>query len=146
MHTHIHETRIKVRYSETDQMGVVHHSRYYPWFEVARSEMLEAAVAKYSELEAMGLWLPLTTSHCDYRKPAVYDETLTIHSWIRSLKKAKIEIAYKVFKESGELAAEGYTVHPFVDGSFTFVNLKKTFPDVYEKLHAYAAAKGKERT
>lgn len=126
-------TRIKVRYAETDQMGIVHHANYYPWFEVARTDFLEDVVASYKDIEDMGLMLPLVNSHCDYKKPAKYGDEVVITSMITELNRVKMVVAYEVFVFD-ELIATGYTTHAFVNKDFKIVNVSKQFTEIYEKL------------
>lgn len=126
-------TKIKVRYVETDQMGIVHHSNYYPWYEVARTNFFEEVVASYSDIEAAGLMLPLITSHCEYKKPARYGDEVTIKTVVTEVSKVKLRVEYKVYIEE-QLIATGYTTQAFVDSKFRVINISKKFPDIYNKL------------
>lgn len=128
-------SRIKVRYAETDQMGVVHHASYYPWFEVARTDFLEDTVASYKDIEEMGLLLPVVESHCNYKRSAKYGDEVTITSSIKELNRVKMVIEYQVFRYD-EVIATGYTSHAFVDKDFKVVNTPKVFPEIFEKLKA----------
>ena len=80
----ISETIIKVRYQETDQMGVAHHSVYPVWFEEARTNFIKEIGVSYSEIEKMGIMLPLSKLNCKYIKPALYEDILTIQTKIRN--------------------------------------------------------------
>lgn len=128
-------SKIKVRYAETDQMGVVHHASYYPWFEVARTDFLEEMVANYKDIEAMGLLLPVAESHCNYKKAAKYGDEVTITTTIKTLNRVKMVVEYEVYRYD-DLIATGYTSHAFVDKDFHIINIKKVFPDIYMKLEA----------
>lgn len=130
-----HTSRIKVRYSETDQMGVVHHSSYYPWYEVARSDFLQDIFASYKEIEDMGLLLPLINSHCEYKKPAKYGDEVCVTARLESVNRVKMVVSYEI-TVFDNLLATGYTTHAFVDKDFKIVNLEKRFPEMYEKLVA----------
>ena len=81
----INETEIKVRYAETDKMGIVHHSRYYPWFEVGRTELFAKKGKSYGEMEADGVMMPLVETRCRYIVPAKYEDELIIRTTIESL-------------------------------------------------------------
>lgn len=131
----IFEADIKVRYSETDQMGIVHHSRYYPWFEHARTEMFEEIGYTYERMEQEGIMLPLVESSCKYIKAAKYPEILTIKTHIESFNGVKIVFIYEVYRKSdGTHIASGKTVQATVDKSFRLTNLKKSRPDLYEMI------------
>lgn len=133
----VYETEIRVRYSETDQMGIVHHSRYYPWFEVGRTEMFEALGYSYRRMEEEGLLLPLVESHCKYIKGAKYSDVLIISTRIESFNGVKIVFAYDVYKKDDNvLIAKGSTVHAVVDSQFRLVNVKKSNPKLYELIQA----------
>src|SRR6476646_5368618 len=73
-------SRVRVRYAETDQMGVVYHANYFVWFEVGRTDLLRAAGWTYREMEADGLSLPVIQAQCDYKQPARYDDELEIRT------------------------------------------------------------------
>lgn len=126
-------TRIKVRYAETDQMGVVHHASFYPWYEVARTDFLEDVVASYKEIEEMGLMLPVVNSHCEHKKPAKYGDEVCITSTLKEINRVKMVVAYEIHVFD-ELIATGYTTHAFVGKDFKVVNLKKQFPKIYDRL------------
>jgi acyl-CoA thioester hydrolase len=107
--------RTRVRYAETDQMGVVHHSVYPVWFEAARTAFSRAVGFPYSEWERQGVLLMVTDVACRFRMPARYDEKVTI--WVRVVEAAsrRVVFAYRVNGESGDLLAEGETRHLVVD-------------------------------
>lgn len=129
------ETRLTVRYSETDMMGIVHHSRYYPWFEQARTDYIKKIGLTYSELEKMGLMLPLTETQCKYFYGLTYEDEVLITCRMEKLTVARVEFFYEVFKlpEMTKMS-EGRTKHGIVDGEMRPINAKKTFPEVWEKL------------
>ncbi len=134
------QTEITVRYAETDCMGVVHHSVYPVWFEIARTDFIKEAGMSYAEMEKSGVMLPVTGISCRYRLPARYDDTLTITAEVTRLTPARIEFAYKVSKK-GEAAviAEGTSSHGFVDSStFRPLNLKKVMPELFQMMERRA--------
>lgn len=129
------ETKIKVRYSETDRMGIVHHSRYYPWFEVGRSELFAAFGKSYGDMEEAGVMMPLVETRCKYRIPAKYEDVLTVTTIIKSLTPVKIEFEYNVVREKdGAQIAAGYTLLAFTNLNFKPVNLKKYNPEFWEYI------------
>lgn len=110
-----HRVRVRVRYGETDQMGVVYHPNYLLYFETARTELLRAAGVVYADLEKSGLFLVVTEASCVYRAPARYDEELQVETRVDHVGKATIGFAYRVLGPSGALLVEGRTVLASVD-------------------------------
>lgn len=131
----ISETKIKVRYQETDQMGVAHHSVYPVWFEEARTNFIKEMGVSYSEIEKMGIMLPLSKLNCKYIKPALYEDILTIQTKIKCITNVKIQFEYKVFKY-GNIINEGETEHPFVDKNFKLINLKKVNKQLFDLINS----------
>ena len=107
---------IRVRYSETDKMGVAYHGRYLDWFEVGRNEYCRQSGKSYLEWEAEGIMLPVVEAHCRYKSSLLYDDEALIETTVTKLTRVSVEFSYRVFnKATGKLAAEGYTKHAFVD-------------------------------
>ena len=110
------ETQLRVRYAETDQMGVVYHSNFIIWFEVGRVEALRQIGFAYKRLEEDGCHLPVVQLHCRYRAPAHYDDLITVRTQIRRLREGVVHFFYEVLRsENGQLLAEGDTLHFAVD-------------------------------
>lgn len=131
------ETSIKVRYVETDQMGIVHHSNYYAWFEVGRGDFITLSGIKYSDIEADGILFPLVESSCKYIEGARYDDQLTIHTWIEEMSPVKVTFKYNVIRKTdGKIIAKGRTIHTFISKEFKILNLKRKNPDIWSKLAA----------
>lgn len=128
------KTPIKVRYAETDKMGIVHHSNYAVWYEAARGDFIEAMGMRYSDMEEAGVMVPLVELHCKYIKPARYEENLIVECRIGTFRGAKLEFFYTVKNEDGIVINEGSTVHALTNTSLVPVNVKKTNPEVYEML------------
>lgn len=107
---------IRVRYSETDQMGVAWHGEYFAWFEVGRTDLLRGQGLTYSELEKRGLRLPVIETHARYLKPVFYDDLLEVRTRVTALTGARIAFAYEVHRAGthGPLATGG-TTHGAVD-------------------------------
>lgn len=106
--------QITVRYAETDMMGIVYHANYLPWFEVARTQLLREQGFPYRQLEADGFRLPVLEVSAKYRRPALYDDTLTIVATLREKPLLRIRIDYEVFR-GDELLATGQSAHAFCD-------------------------------
>ena len=134
------ETKITVRYAETDQMAVVHHSVYPVWFEAARGEYIRACGMGYDEVEKLGFMLPLHDLQCTYIRPCRYEETVTIKTKVVKCTPAKIQFLYEVYGEEEEKPRiKGSTTHAWVrSDTFQMVNLKKEAPQLYELLLAKA--------
>lgn len=110
------ETRTRVRYKETDQMGIVHHSNYFVWFEMGRTALcLEAGIA-YRDIEAAGFVLVVTEAACRYRRPFQYDDEVVIRTSISEGGSRSLRFAYELRKAgSEEIHATGSTAHFWVD-------------------------------
>jgi acyl-CoA thioester hydrolase len=132
-------TKLTTRYYETDQMGIIHHSNYYRYFEVARTDYLKQLVdMTYKDVEAVGVRMPLTETHCKYITPALYDDELTITTEIKEMTIVRISFNYRITRESdGALIAEGQTMHAFTNEANRPINLKKHKPELYEKLKSF---------
>lgn len=112
----VNEARVRVRYAETDQMGVVYHSNYIIWFEVGRVELLRQIGFTYKEMERDGLRLPVAEVKCRFKQSAMYDDMVAIRTRMLNLRGSLIHFGYEVVRESDRaLLAEGETVH-FVVG------------------------------
>ena len=111
------ETRLRVRYAETDQMGVVYYSNYLIWMEVGRVELCRACGFTYREMEREdGVYMAVAEANCRYRFPARYDEEIVVKSWIEEANSRVVLIHYEInLAESGRRLATGYTRHVFVD-------------------------------
>ena len=129
------EMEHRVGYAETDAMAIVHHSNYIRWFEMGRNDLLRSIGYPYSELERLGVWMPVIGVSCEYKTPAVFDEVVLIRSWIEKLKGASVYLGYDVVnKETGKLLVTGHSSHGFTDPDLTPLRLKKHFPELYERM------------
>lgn len=127
------ESKIVVRYAETDKMGIVHHSVYPIWYELGRTDFIKLANLSYTEMEKMGIMLPLVSLTCNYKKPADYEDELTVRTMINKLTPARIEFYYEVYKNE-ELINTGTTVHAWVGKDLKPINLKKKYNSLYAKI------------
>jgi len=110
-----HQTQFRVRYSETDQMRVVYHGNYAQYFEVGRVEWLRNKGVSYKWMEENGIMLPVVSLTMNYKKPARYDELLTLKTILKNQTTVKIEFDYELYNESGELLTTGNSILVFVD-------------------------------
>ena len=110
-----HQLQVRVRYSETDQMGVVYHGNYLPYFEIGRVEWLRSQGISYKSMEQNGVALPIVNININYKKPARYDDVLTVITSFKSQTSVKIEFACKIENENGELLTTADFVLVFVD-------------------------------
>jgi len=123
-----HVTEIRVRYADTDQMKVVYHGKYLEYFEVGRAALIRSLGLPYSELETRGILLPVIEAFARYKKPALYDDLLSIEAVVSELPKATLKIDYQVFRDhEKEPLAEGYTIHSFLN----VATGKPTRPPIY---------------
>lgn len=132
----VSETKIRVRYAETDQMGVVYHSNYFPYFESARAESIRQLGFTYADMEKMGVIMPVVDVHCRYLRPALYDDLLTIKTMLKELPvHHKIEFHHEVFNEKEELLAVGKIILYFMEAK----TMKKTVmpPNLVNQLQPY---------
>ena len=110
-----HQFEVRVRYAETDQMGVVYHGNYAQYFEMGRVEWLRNMGLSYKWMEENGVMLPVVSLSMDYKKPARYDDLLTVKTTLRSQTSVKIEFDYEIYNENQELLTTGYSMLVFVD-------------------------------
>ena len=111
----IHEFSVRVRYAETDQMGVVYHGNYAQYFEMGRVEWLRNLGLTYKFMEQNGVMLPVVSLLMNYKKPARYDDLLTVRTIFKKQESVKIEFDYEILNEAGELLTTGNSVLVFVD-------------------------------
>ena len=127
----ISTTRVRVNYSETDQMGVVYHARYVVWLDVARTEYLRDAGMAYRELEAMGFRLAVGELTIRYRQPARYDDQVRVRCWVRELASRRVTFGYAIEEaESGRLLATATTAMLSLDATMSPARL----PDAVRQL------------
>lgn len=128
--------QIRVRYAETDQMGVVYHSNYFLYFESARAESIRQLGFTYAGMEKMGIVMPVVEVHCRYLRPAVYDDLLTIKTTLKELPvNQKIVFHQEIFNEKNKLVAAGRIILNFMEAK----SMKPTTmpSQLLEKLQPY---------
>ncbi len=110
-----HEVEVRVRYGETDQMGVVYHGSYVPYFEIGRVEWLRNKGVSYKSLEESGIALPIVSMHLNYKKPARYDDLLTVNTKLKKYSGVKIEFDCEIRNENEELLTTAHFILVFLD-------------------------------
>jgi len=124
-------TRLRVRYTEVDRMGVAHHRNHFVWFEIGRTEYMRDAGIPYSGVEDGGMFLPVIEAACSYHAPARYDDLLLVRTTLRDMTAARATFAYRLEREpDGLLLAAGTTTHAAVDGR----GRPRRFPDDLRRL------------
>jgi acyl-CoA thioester hydrolase len=108
---------VRVRYAETDKMGIVYYANYLVWFEVGRTDLLRGSGWTYREMEHGGFSLPVIEARCEYREPARYDDDIEIQTTGELLSPARVKFSYRIVRARDQvLLAEGHTVHASVGG------------------------------
>ena len=109
-----HEIQVRVRYQETDQMGIVYHGNYFTFFEIGRTEFLRSLGYNYREMETEGAFAVVVKAECSYHKGAKYDDLLTIKTTIKRITRVKIEYEHHIYRDT-ELLVTGHITLAFVD-------------------------------
>ena len=133
-----YDAKVRVRYAETDQMGVVYHGNYFVWFEVGRVELMRALGVEYKKMEKEDdCHIVVADAHCRYQHPARYDDELRVRTRIAESKNRLLKFTYELFRDSDDtLLATGHTTH-IVCGSN---GRPKTLPEKYRKIMVATAA------
>ena len=126
---------VRVRYADTDQMGVVYYANYFVWLEIARTEFLRTLGIDYRTIEKeKQLALPVIEAYCKYKAPARYDEIIVIKNKVSYVKNSSLRFDYELFnKKTGELLADAYTVHVFIDNERKPVKIPEQIKEVFEE-------------
>ena len=140
MNSAVNETRLRVRYVETDQMGVVYHANYFVWFEIGRVELLRQLGFSYRDMEAKdGCGIAVIDARCRYKAPARYDDEVMVRTRLKYLRESLVQFEYELVRANdGELLAEGDTTHIVVDPEMKKVSL----PEKYLTAFRAAMAEG----
>lgn len=124
------KTTVRPRYAETDQMGVVYHGNYFTYFEVARSDYFRQVGFTYKSLEELGVIMPVLECGCKFLKPVFYDENIAIKTKCLWNGKIKVTFEYEIQDEAtGQVLANGFTKHTFVDKDLKPVRVKSLNPE-----------------
>jgi acyl-CoA thioester hydrolase len=134
----VSQTRIRVRYAETDQMGVVYYANYFIWFEIGRVELLRQLGFQYKEMEVQDdCHIPVVEATCRYKSPARYDDELLLETTVVALRRTVIKFGYRLLRLENEaliLLAEGETTHVTVNRSMRKVRLPQKYVAVLEQF------------
>ncbi len=136
----VSETHLIVRYAETDQMGIVHHSHYPVWFEAARTDFIKKMGMPYSKIEEEGAMLPLLELKCCYKEAARYEDEIIIKTQIKEFTPLRLLFLYEAYKNGlPRVIATGETLHVWTDKALKPVNIKKYSHHIYELLQRAVA-------
>jgi acyl-CoA thioester hydrolase len=134
----VSQTRIRVRYAETDQMGVVYYANFFIWFEIGRVELLRQLGFQYKEMEIDDdCHIPVVEANCRYRSPARYDDELLLETTVLALRRTVIKFGYRLLRQEKQaltLLAEGETTHVTVNRSMRKVRLPQKYVSVLEQF------------
>ncbi|MFH2028789.1 MAG: thioesterase family protein [Nanoarchaeota archaeon] len=117
------KTEHRVRYADTDHFGVVYYARYLDWFETGRTEILRVKGITYSDLEKEGYFAPVVKVEADYKKPARYDDIVTVETSVEKIGNSNIKFRYNVFNSDGELLVDAYTINVFITKEMKSVDI-----------------------
>ncbi len=125
-------SNLTVRYAETDKMGIVYHTNYGIWYEMARTDYIKELGYLYSDMENLGVMLPVVDLNIHYISPSYYDDNITIKTTVSKLSPVKMEFLYSTYRNGNENPINtGMSVHAFVDRNMRLINLKKFLPEIY---------------
>jgi acyl-CoA thioester hydrolase len=129
----VNETRVRVRYAETDQMGVVYHANHFVWFEVGRVELLRQLGFSYRDMEGKdGLFIAVAEANCRYRAPVRYDEEVLVRTQLLNVRDSVVHFGYELRRaEDRTLLAEGETTHIVTDASMKIAVLPEKYLTVF---------------
>ena len=133
------EVRLRVRYAETDQMGVVYHANYFVWFEVGRVELLRQLGFSYRDMESNdGCFIAVVDARCRYKAPARYDDELIVRTHLKNVRESLVHFGYELVRTGdGTLLAEGETTHIVTDSAMKV----RAIPEKYMALFREAAGR-----
>jgi acyl-CoA thioester hydrolase len=135
------EITLTVRYAETDQMGIVHHSNYPIWYEASRTAFIRKLGLPYSQIEEMGVMLPLVELKCYYKGAAKYEDEVIIKTFVKEITGVRLTFNYEVYRklDNGSLLINtGETMHAWTNKELKPVNLKKYKPEIFNIINTAA--------
>jgi acyl-CoA thioester hydrolase len=125
---------VRVRYPETDRMGVVHHSHFFVWFEMGRTELLRELGCTYGEMESHGVFMPVVEAACRYFVPAHYDEVLEIQTELEEISASRVAFKYRLHRQGTDRPlAEGRTVHATINREGQVIRLPVEYRDLLSR-------------
>ncbi|HZR33346.1 MAG TPA: thioesterase family protein [Terriglobales bacterium] len=133
--SHHSESRLRVRYAETDQMGVVYHSNYFIWFEIGRVDLLRSMGFTYRDMETEdGCFIAVVDARCRYKSPARYDDEIVVRTHLKNVRESLIHFGYEVLRPSDNtILAEGETTHIVTDAQMKKRELPQKYTDVFRE-------------
>jgi acyl-CoA thioester hydrolase len=139
MNAHVCEVKLRVRYAETDQMGVVYHANHLVWFEVGRVEFFRQLGFSYQEMEHKdNCYIVVVEARCRYKAPARYDDEVLVRTYLRNVRESIVHFGYELLRANdGTLLAEGETTHVVTDGEMK----RRSIPEKYMQLFQTATRK-----
>jgi acyl-CoA thioester hydrolase len=131
----ISESRLRVRYAETDQMGVVYHSNHFIWFEIGRVELLRQLGFSYRDMEQSdGCFIAVVDARCRYRAPARYDDEVIVRTYLKNVRESVVHFGYELVRaDDGQLLAEGETTHIVTDAEMKITPLPEKYRRVFHE-------------
>lgn len=131
----VNESRIRVRYAETDQMGVVYHANHFVWFEIGRVELLRQLGFSYRDMERQdNCFIAVVDARCRYKAPAHYDDEIVIRTWLKNIRESVIHFGYELIRsKDGALLAEGETTHIVADAEMRKTALPEKYMQVFRE-------------
>jgi acyl-CoA thioester hydrolase len=135
----VNETRLRVRYAETDQMGVVYHANHFIWFEVGRVELLRQLGFNYKDMERDDdCYIAVVDARCRYKAPAHYDDEVMVRTYLKNMREKMIHFGYELVRAgNGDLLAEGETTHIVADARMN----PRTLPEKYLRVFRNAVGR-----
>ena len=132
-HPAVNETRLRVRYAETDQMGVVYHANHFVWFEIGRVELLRQLGFSYREMESEDqCYIAVVDARCRYRAPARYDDEIVVRTHLKNVRESVIHFGYELTRVGdGVVLAEGETTHIVTDAQMKITELPEKYMSVF---------------
>jgi len=130
-------TQIRVRYAETDAMGITYHANYLPWLEMARVRFLDEIGLPYREIEKMGFFMPVLEANLKYLRPSRFDDEVQVHLSIKERPSVKLRVDYEV-RRGGELLVKAYTLHAFMNAAGEAIRPPDVWREKMRELFARA--------
>jgi acyl-CoA thioester hydrolase len=137
-HLVVSESRLRVRYAETDQMGVVYHANHFIWFEIGRVELMRELGFSVRDMEQdVGCFMPVVDARCRYKAPARYDDEIIVRTRLKNVRESTVHFGYELVRVDGTVLAEGETTHIVTDAQMRITPL----PEEYMRVFREAAGK-----
>jgi acyl-CoA thioester hydrolase len=128
------ESRLRVRYAETDQMGVVYHANHFVWFEIGRVELLRQIGFSYKDMEANdGCFIAVVDARCRYKAPARYDDEIIVRTHLKNVRESVVHFGYELLRLDGLLLAEGETTHVVTNSAMKMTPLPAKYLEAFKK-------------